>query len=209
MYFIIETEEQLDKLPKANKCFIDIVALSEDAHPSLTVPSVLYYNDFEKGYIIPINHTEGFSLDFEKVKALLSDKSEVYVLDKKWHSYFIHQDTLNVIDVYSIMLNEEGKIEDLNCYTNVHRDFYHKHKYLESVNSIIPISKHYERCECMFEAIKPYVNKVKNLQWFHDYTTVYKWVEEQGIKIDEKKFDKYYEPTWKANSIKDGKIYTS
>lgn len=209
MYFIIETEEQLDKLPKANKCFIDIVALSEDAHPSLTLPSVLYYNDFEKGYIIPINHTEGFSLDFEKIKALLSDKSEVYVLDKKWHSYFIHQDTLNVIDVYSIMLNEEGKIEDLNCYTNVHRDFYHKHKYLESVNSIIPISKHYERCECMFEAIKPYVNRVKNLQWFHDYTTVYKWVEEQGIKIDEKKFDKYYEPTWKANSIKDGKIYTS
>jgi hypothetical protein len=208
MYFIIETEEQLSKLPDKNICFIDIVTLSEDAHPTLTSPSVLYYNDFEKGYIIPINHTEGFSLDFSLIKDFLATKERVYILDKKWHSYFLNYDGLNIVDIYYTMLNESGKVEDLNCYTNVHRDFYYKHKYLENVNSIIPISKHYERCECMFESILPYINKKTNLQWLHDYTVVYKWVEEQGIGINEKLFDKYYEPTWKANSIKDGKIYT-
>jgi len=209
MYFIIETKEQLSKLPDKSICFVDIVTLSEDAHPTLTSPSVLYYNDLEKGYIIPINHTEGFSLDFEEVKAFLRTKWQVYVLDKKWHSYFLNYENPNIIDAYYIMLNEHGKVEDLNCYTNVHRDFYYKHKYLDNVNSIIPISKHYERCECMFESVLPYINKGKSLQWLHDYTTVYKWVEQQGIGINEKLFDKYYEPTWKANSIKDGKIYTN
>ena len=86
MYFIIETKEQLSKLTDKSTCFVDIIALSEDAHPTLTSPSILYYNDFEKGYIIPINHTEGFSLDFEEVKTFLRTKCQVYVLDKKWHS---------------------------------------------------------------------------------------------------------------------------
>jgi len=209
MYFIIETKEQLSKLPDKSTCFVDIITLSEDAHPTLTSPSILYYNDFEKGYIIPINHTEGFSLDFEEVKTFLRTKLQVYVLDKKWHSYFLDYKSPNIIDAYYIMLNEHGKVEDLNCYTNVHRDFYYKHKYLDNVNSIIPISKHYERCECMFESVLPYINKGNSLQWFHDYTLVYKWVEEQGIGINQKLFDKYYEPTWKANSIKEGKIYTN
>jgi hypothetical protein len=61
----------------------------------------------------------------------------------------------------------------------------------------------------MFESVLPYVGKEQDLEWFHSYTEVYKWVEEQGIKINEKVFDKYFEPTWKANSIKDGKIYTN
>lgn len=206
MYYIIETKEQFDKLPKTNTCFIDLVTVSEEAHPKLTSPSVLYYNDFDKGYIIPINHTEGFSIDFANLQNLLESKEKVYVLDKKWHSYFI--ELPNIIDVYYTILDQEGKIPDLDCYTNVHRDFYYKHKYLEGVNTIIPISKHYERCECMFESILPYIGKEENLAWQNAYTEVYKWVEEQGIGVEERVFDKYYEPTWKANSMKDGKIYT-
>jgi len=209
MYFIIETKEQFEQLPDASKCFIDIVTLSEDTHPALTSPCVLYYNDFSKGYIFPINHTEGFSLDFATIKDFLKVKEKVYVLDKKWHSYFLDYDAANVIDVYYTMLNDLGKTENLDCYTNVHKDFYYKHKYLENINSILPISKHYERCECMFESVLPYVGKERDLEWFHSYTEVYKWVEEQGIKINEKVFDKYFEPTWKANSIKDAKIYTN
>lgn len=209
MYFIIETEEQFSKLPEKSKCFVDLITLSEETHPSLTSPCVLYYNDFEKGYIIPINHTEGFSLDFTIVREFLAAKEKVYLLDKKWHSYFFNYDTANIVDVYYTMLNESGKVEDLNCYTNVHRDFYYKHKYLENVNSILPISKHYERCECMFETTLPYIGKEQDLEWLHNYTEVYKWVEEQGIKIDEKVFDKFFEPTWKANSIRNGKIYTN
>lgn len=207
MYYIVETKEQLDKLGTKERCFIDIISLSEEAHPSLTSPCIVYYNDFEKGYIFPINHSEGFSLGWDTIQTFIKEHSAIYCLDAKWHSYFIDQPK-NLIDVYYTMLDCDNDIKDLDCYTAVHKDFYYQHRYLESVNTILPISKHYERCECMFESALPYIGKECSEEWYVRYTTAYKWVEQQGIKINEKVFDKHFEPTWKANSIKDGKIYT-
>lgn len=207
MYYVVETKEQLSKLPKVDKCFIDLVALSEEAHPKLTSPSTIYYNDFDKGYIFPIKHSEAFSLTLEEIQEFLLDIPKVYLLDKKWHSYFINVE--NAIDVYQTILDEKGELQDYNCYTPVHNDFYYRHKYLTDINSIIPISKHYERCECMFDVIKPFIGLEQNLPWKNQFYEAYKWVEEQGIKIDERLFDKFFETAWKARSVSDGKIYTS
>jgi hypothetical protein len=207
MYFIIETEEQFSQLSKPEKCFIELMSLSEHTHPALTTPCVLYYNDFEKGYIIPINHSEAFSLSIDKIQGFLQDIPKVYLLDKKWHSYYL--DLPNSIDVYFTVLDIEGKIQDFQCYTPVHLDFYEKLKYLPQVNTYIPISKHYERCECMFEMVKKYIGKESNTEWQNKYTEVYKWVEEQGILIDEKLFDKYFETPWKGRSVKDSRVYSS
>jgi hypothetical protein len=88
MYFIVETEEQLSQLPKPEKCFIELVSLSEHTHPALTTPCVLYYNDFQKGYVIPINHSEGFSINLQSIENFLKEVPKVYLLDKKWHSYY-------------------------------------------------------------------------------------------------------------------------
>ena len=207
MYYIIETQEQLDSLPKVEKCFIDLITVSEEAHPSLTTPCVLYYNDFTKGYILPFNHSEAFSLTTEVINNLLSQIDKVYLIDAKWHSYFFNLP--NAVDVSMTILDETNSTQDLNCYTPIHNDFYYKHKYVEDINRIIPISKHYEKSECMFETIRPFIGLERNLAWKNDYLTAYKWVEEQGIKIDEKIFDKHFEPAWKARSIKDGFIYTN
>jgi len=207
MYYIVETKEQLSQLPKVEKCFIDLVALSEETHPKLTSVSVIYYNDFEKGYIFPIKHSETFSLDLEDVKSFLSEINTVYLLDKKWHSYFLDVD--NAVDVYLTILDEKNEVKDYNCFTPVHNDFYYRFKYEESINAIIPISKHYERCECMFDAIRPFIGLEQNLPWKNEYFNAYKWVEEQGIKLDTKIFDKFFEPTWKARSISNDEIYTS
>lgn len=207
-YFIVETKDQLEGLPKTERCFIDLVSLSEENHPKLTSPCVLYYNDFQKGYIIPINHEEGFSVAIEDVQLFLQKQSTIYLLDKKWHSYFLELPE-NTIDLYFTILDTDGTIPNsIECQTNIHSDFYNKFKYSEEVNTLVPISKHYQRCECMFELVLPYVGKEANLPWQNAYTDAYKWVEEQGITINEKLFDKYFEPTWKARSIKDGKIYT-
>ena len=207
MYFIIETAEQLSQLPRPEKCFIELMSLSEHTHPALTTPCVLYYNDFEKGYIIPINHSEAFSLTTIQIEDFLRDIPKVYLLDKKWHSYYL--DLPNSIDLYFTVLDVEGKIQDFQCYTPVHLDFYEKLKYSPQVNTLIPISKHYERCECMFEMVKDYVGKESSTGWQDKYTEVYKWVEEQGILVDEKLFDKYFETPWKARSVKDSRVYSS
>ena len=207
MYFIVETEEQLLQLPKPEKCFIELMSKSEHAHPTLTTPCVLYYNDFQKGYIFPINHSEAFPLTIEQIQDFLKDIPKVYLLDKKWHSYYL--DLPNSIDLNFTVLDIEGKIPDFQCYTPVHLDFYEKLKYSPAVNTYIPISKHYERCECMFEIVKKYVGKEQNTEWQNKYTEVYKWVEEQGILVDEKLFDKYFETPWKERSLKDSRVYSS
>jgi hypothetical protein len=207
MYFIVETEEQLAQLPKPEKCFIELMSLSEHTHPALTSPCVLYYNDFQKGYVIPIDHSEGFSIRLELIENFLKEIPKVYLLDKKWHSYYFN--LLNSIDLNFTVLDIDGKIKDFQCYTPVHLDFYEKFKYSPQVNSLIPISKHYERCECMFELVKNYVGKELNVEWQNKYTEVYKWVEEQGISVDEKLFDKYFETPWKERSLRDSKVYSS
>ena len=207
MYFILETEEQLSRLARAEKCFIDLVSLSEETHPALTSPCVLYYNDFEKGYIIPINHSEGFSVSIERVYEILKDVSKIYLLDKKWHSYFL--DLPQAIDLYFTILDVDGDLKDFQCYTNLHLDFNNKFKYSTEVNTLVPISKHYEKCECMFEAVKPYVGQESNLEWQNNYVAAYKWVEEQGLAVDERVFDKFFEPAWKGRSMKGSRIYTS
>jgi hypothetical protein len=207
MYFIIETVEQLSQLPRPEKCFIELMSMSEHTHPTLTTPCVLYYNDFEKGYIIPINHSEAFSLTTIQIEDFLKEIPKVYILDKKWHSYYL--DLPNSIDLYFTVLDVEGKIQDFQCYTPVHLDFYEKLKYSPQVNTLIPISKHYERCECMFEMVKDYVGKESNTEWQDKYTEVYKWVEEQGILVDEKLFDKYFETPWKGRSLQDNRVYSS
>jgi hypothetical protein len=206
MYYIIETEEQLAKLTVPDKCFIELVTKSDECHPALSTPSVIYYNNFEKGYILVLNHSEGFSISIASVQNFLQRHSTVYLLNKKKHSYYL--DLPNSADLLFTALEVDGVVKDFTCDTVVHKDFGYKHRYLPNINCLIPICKHYERCECMFETIRPYIEKNTNLPWLNDYTEVYRWVEEQGIAVNEKLFDKHYEPTWKANSVKGGKIYT-
>ena len=205
-YYIIETVDQLANLPASERCFIDLVAKSDDLHPTLTSPSVIYYNNFEKGYILVLDHSEGFSLPVADVEAFLQKHDRIYLLNAKKHSYYLNLP--NVVDVLHTVLEVEGVIKDYTCETLFHRDFNYKHRYLPNLNTIIPICKHYERCECMFEAVQQYLGKETNITWLNTYTDVYKWVEEQGLSINEKVFDKHYELTWKANSVHAGKVYT-
>lgn len=207
MYYIIETEDQLASLPAPEACFIDLVTKSDEVHSNLTEPSAIYYNDFSKGYMFILDHSEGFSLPIKLIEEFLQKCSKVYLLNAKKHSYFLNLP--NSIDVLHTALAMDGHIKDFSCETTVHKDFNYRHKYLPNINCLIPICKHYERCECMFDTVRPYIGKESNLAWINTYTSVYRWVEEQGLAINEKVFDKYYEPTWKANSVRDGKIYTS
>ena len=89
MYFIVENIDQFKKLNIKDECFVQLVTGNDRFHPKLTYASLLYYNDGEKGYIFPFKHSESFSLDFEAVHSFLKSHKKVYLLDKKFHSYFL------------------------------------------------------------------------------------------------------------------------
>lgn len=206
MFYIIETKEQLQHIPKDENSFIYIVSSNSNYHPKGNSVSLLYYRSSEKGYILAVNHSESFSLDINDISEFLSSHKKLYCLDKKYNSYFINTD--NLVDINFTIMDQENQMIDLDCDTLVHREYYRKYYHESNINKIIPISKHYEKCECLYEKIKGYIGLETNDNIYDELINEYKKVEEKGILIDEKVFDKHFEPTWKPYSIQDNIIYT-
>lgn len=208
MYYIVETEEQLKYLfdkSESNKCFVNVITTNDNRHPSLTKPCLVYYNDGEKGYILPIDHSEAFKLDWEIVRQFIRGIEKVYVLDKKFHLYFLSGD--NLIDI-----NFNGYVDESEYDTKVHIDFNRDKYYINELNTLIPIPKHYEKWEKIYTNV---VNKLLLSKWHGDnsflnsnYTEVFYQIEKNGIGIDPRKFNKHFELNWKDNSIYGNTVYT-
>ena len=207
MFYIIETKEQLEQLgkPEHNACFVNIITTNDNKHPLLTKPCLVYYNDGEKGYILPIDHSEAFKLDWVTVTQFLSNIEIVYVLDKKFHLYFLPGDNLQ--DFNFINYVDESQFD-----TKVHTDFNREKYYLNELNTLIPISKHYEKWENIYKHLveKLYFSKLYVANEFLNtkFTEVFHEIEKNGIGIDPRKFNKHFETTWKDNSIYGNTVYT-
>jgi hypothetical protein len=207
MFYIVETKEQLEQLgkPEHDACFVNIITTNDNQHPSLTKPCLVYYNDGEKGYILPIDHSEAFKLDWETVKQFLSDIELIYVLDKKFHLYFLPGNSLQ--DFNFINYVDESQFD-----TKVHTDFNREKYYINELNTLIPISKHYEKWENIYKHL---VEKLFFSKWYvaneflnGPFTNVLYEIEKNGIGIDPRKFNKHFETTWKDNSIYGNTVYT-
>lgn len=212
MHAIIETKNQLDRLQEhcVDSCFIQIIPGNDNFHPKFTNVVALYYQCLNsKGYIIPINHSETFNLDWADVLSFLSNHKIVYLLNKKFHDYFLPE-TLETTDLQFQILNKTNKMfscEEHN--TPVHTHFYREHYFRNNINAIIPVVKHLEKWNHIFEKIKNYLN-VRPLTWFDkQYTSVFKRIEQEGIKITPSKFNHHFEPTFDEYSISKNKIHTS
>jgi uncharacterized pyridoxamine 5'-phosphate oxidase family protein len=206
MYFIIEDKEQLDKLEMSDQAFIQVVTSNDYYHPKLTRVSLIYYNNSEKGYIFVINHEEGFSLNIKLVESFFQKHNKIYLLDSKLHSYFL--DLPNSIDVQFICLDKNNEYSSFECNSNVHRDFYIKYPALPTINEIIPISKHYEKCQCLYQLVKDYFELEMDIELQNKLVDAYKHVEEAGIKIDLNCFHDKFTFQHKEYSLLGDKIYS-
>jgi len=206
MFYIIETENQLSRLhTDCTNCFINIIPLNDNFHPKLSETCLIYYKcPTSKGYLFAINHSEAFKLPLQSVLDYLTNKHErIYTLDKKSTKYLIG-DELPIIDV-NFMLPDILKEEVFN--TPTHDYFYNKFFHLKNINSIIPISKHYEKQENIFNSISSCLGLTPNEYLNDDYTDVFYNIEKQGIGFDEKLLKKYFEFNWSNYSVSDGRIY--
>jgi hypothetical protein len=206
MYFIVENLDQFKKLSVKDECFVQLVTGNDRIHPKLTYPSLLYYNDGEKGYIFPFKHSESFSLDFEEIHSFLKLHKKVYLLDKKFHSYFF--DLPNAIDLHFVNLDQTNEFNQFDCDTNLHHDFYSRYGHLPIINEIVPISKHYERCQCLYDYVKGYFDLETDIQTQEDFISAYKSVEENPIKVDVKCLTEKYQIHDQSYSIKGDKMYS-
>lgn len=193
MFYIIEKSSQLKNL-HAEDCFVRFIPFSNKFHPTLTELSLVYVrplND-KKGYMLCINHNESLSLTKDEVFDWLNNHTEdLWILDKKealhWYPYNDKLLDVNLIEPI-----------DKSLFGNACIDYYNAiHYSLPNVNCLIPISKHYEECETLFNASLPIIKQhtLTNTAFqFSNYRTskVFNQIESNGIKLNKDCFIDYY-----------------
>lgn len=213
MYFIVETEEQLNRLSTYEECYISLIYLNHNFHPKLSSPSFIYYKSkHHKGYIFPINHNDCLKLDINKIKEFLLKHNKIYVLNKKEIIYGLGEEFLenNIIDINLINLeNTISKIDLPDYRTLVSTYIEGSFKHHPNLNSFIPIVKHYEEQENIFKHIRKYMDfSAISAQYNNDYIKNIYAIEKEGININSAILFENYEIKNKNFSIKDNIIYT-
>jgi hypothetical protein len=209
MFYIIEKSSQLQQL-SFEDCFVRFIPFNNNFHPSLTELSLVYVRplDSKKGYILCLNHNESLSLNKDEVFTWLDTLGKIWVLDKKQSLHHYYSDKL-----FDVNFLEPVDIKSLDnaCISY----YYSKHNALPNVNCLIPISKHYEMCEAIFDMALPIIkqyslaNEAFSFQNFRTANVFYN-IEKNGVKVDKNCFIEYYNGklTNPQFNLSRSKIYT-
>ena len=213
MFYIIERQQQLSQLGPFNDCYVDFIQHNDNFHPKLSPLSLVYVRDIRqhKGYMLCIDHNESFSLTQQDVfEWLLANTDRLFVLEKKEAMYhFPYPDKLYDINFIELPdLTEALNIPAITYY-------YASHTNYPNVNKLIPISKHYEECENVFDVVLPIIQKFRSNNVVYAFnngplTRVFHTIESQGIKIDKQCFIDCYgaDLRYPEFNISKGKIYS-
>ena len=216
MFYIIERSDQLEQLHIGEDIFMQVIPVNENYHPALQSISLIYIRWIKghKGYILCVNHSESLSLSITDILARLSNVNNIYTLDKK--AVLHHFSTLSpqLIDVK--LISSYNTLQDINVEqyeSKVESDFKRKY-YGESPSTLIPIAKHYEKYENIYDHIEQTINKIsENLDEYaflnHYVSPLFYNIEKQGIKLAKEPFIEYFKDIpYPKFSVSKGKIYT-
>lgn len=213
MYFIVETEEQFQQFSgyDVQECFVQPILLSDNVHPILSEISAWYIKPrkSKRGFILPINHSETFSLNNEDVLKLLSKTEQIYTYDKKYTRYYLGEE-FNITCLKTLHWLETGEVLDHTQWnTPAHNFMYAKYSNKTDVNRLIPVSKHQEKWTTFVKDNKKvFKSLVQNRTYFRFYnnTVVNSLlnVESAGLPVDIELLSKYY-PETQTEFISNGK----
>jgi hypothetical protein len=212
MFYIIERQEQLDKLGPFNDCFVQFIQQNDNYHPKLSPLSLIYVRDItqHKGYMLCLEHNESFSLPQQNVfEWLLGNTDRMFVLNKKEAMYhFPYQDKL-----YDINFIEHPDLTGV--FTACHTFYYRLHTASPITNKLIPISKHYEECENTFDVVLPIIQQYRSDNTVYAFnngplTRVFHAIESNGIKVDKQCFIDAYgkDLLYPQLNLSKGRIYS-
>ena len=205
MFWIIENKEQLETfyLNEYKEVFVEIIPSHNYIHPVLNNVSLIYIRPLTdtKGYIICVDHSETLSVGETYIKRLFQQLDTIYVRDKKSFLYYFQLN--KVIDISSVKNVETPKLPIFDL-------FYRQQPNKTDINRIIPIVKHYEVCENIYNQLKETLEspKPEYLKFYNKGALAFFGVEKNGVKVDLNKFYKFYEPNNELYSIDGNTIYT-
>ena len=191
MFWLVENKEQLQQLRDKNfkKVFIEPIWSNENQHPSCSGIQGFHIREinYKKGFIVVLQHSETTRCDIDEIYDLLYSFEEIFVRDKKEFLHILPVKQLS--DIYFISPT------DIPDRFPCHEFFYRKYPHIADIGSIIPIVKHYERCETIFDAVK-HVFSMEKPQHFKFYNNrashVFYWIEAMGLKVDPKLFEEHF-----------------
>jgi hypothetical protein len=188
MFWLIETQEQFEELKYrvGKEVFIELVRKHPEIHPGIFAPISLYIRNIdqnqERGYLVNFSHPEALSCDILQIKELLKGIEKIYVVDKKAFNHFYFGQ--NVVGI--------GLGEDIDMKpTAAHQHYSQKYNHHPELNSIIPIVKHFEHCETLFQNCLPIINKYEYNQYNQEISDVFWFIERNGLKVNSA-FERYF-----------------
>jgi len=188
MFWLVESKNQLEGFYNSGykEAFVEIIPYNNSIHPSQNEVCAVYIRPLlaTKGYVLPISHSETLRLSIDDVMRVLSQFNKLYVRDKK---EFLHYFTFKTL--FDITLNSPPYIQE---FTQTHSYFYSKMGDKIDVNRIIPIVKHYEYCEKLYNDLKNRINEPINDFYNTKATVVFNALERSGLRIDREKFESYF-----------------
>ena len=189
MFWLIESQEQFEefKYHIGREVFAVPVERHPEIHPGIYSPLGLYIRNLDqnqdRGYFINFYHPEALKFDPLQVKDLLSGLEKIYTPDKKAFNYFYFDQ--NVLDVG---IGNQVEVKKNQTYQYFSQKFYSD----ENLNSIIPIVKHFEQCESLFDAYSSIIEKYEYSQYKQDISDVFWFIERNGLKVNSA-FERYFE----------------
>jgi hypothetical protein len=208
MYFLIETEEQLQRFFKdeSQECYMNFITNNDEVHPKFQTLCALYIYSFskQKGFIINLNHPEAFGLSLPFT--YLQSYSKIFVRDKVRALFYIP--SLSYVDIQSSFYLLKN--EPLPAFPKTSAHLFYTHKFgANNINKIIPLVKHYEALTNDFDALYAHIleyNRDKSCIWYDEILipTLYKMVNE-GFKINSTFNDHFNIKT--SLNVYDDKIY--
>lgn len=205
MYWLVETKDQLREFFNQDykEVFVEVIPYHNQIHPALNDVCLVYIRPTydSKGYMLCIDHSETLSIGKTYIEKILQHIDTVYVRDKKTFLYYFQLN--KVIDISSIKYVETPSEPVFDI-------FYRKHPNKTDINKIIPIVKHYEVCENIYTQLQQTIlePKPEYVKFYNKGALAFFGIEKNGIKINEDKFYKYYEPNNSLYSIRDSKVFT-
>jgi hypothetical protein len=190
MFWLVEDDEQLGVFENYCKgdVFVEIIPYDNREHPTQNGVCAFYIRPLNspKGYILPICHSETLNVDLYAVIRVLNNVNSIYVRDKK---EFLHY--LIFKNLFDTTINSPTYIPEL---TKTHYYFHNKCPNKQNINRIIPIVKHYEYCEKIFNDLKERINEPINDFYNNKATVVFNALERSGIRIDRERFESHFHP---------------
>ena len=208
MFWLIETQEQVEYLinKKYKEAFIEIIPYHDKIHPALNDVSLVYFRPSieRKGFMICVAHSEAMNVSKTHINQLLDNIDALWVRDKKTALYYFQIKGLLDLNILNPPYIQEQ--------TPTHTYFQNKYPEYDKINKVIPIVKHYEYCENIYNKVKQHFTQ--DLPAYFDFynnksTLAFFGIEKNGIQIDETVFNQHFAQINPLYSIRDRKIYTS